>query len=213
MENAISFLFPLAVLVFSVVLHEVSHGYVANALGDPTAKYAGRLTLNPIPHIDPVGSILVPLASWFLGGFVIGWARPVPYDPRNIRLRNTEFGAALIGAAGPGVNIAIALIFGLVIRFTDLWQNAVGAAASPMLEIFVTITIVNLFLAIFNLIPIPPLDGSKVLFWLLPGEWWQLRQALEQYGFFILLFFIFALSNWIVPIVRAIFGAITGIPL
>ena len=113
-ENIMEFLFVIIILIMSVVIHEVSHGYAALALGDPTAKYEDRLTLNPISHLDPVGSVLVPLMGYFLGGFIIGWAKPVPFNPYN--LKNTRWGEALVAVAGPISNILIALIFGLIIR-------------------------------------------------------------------------------------------------
>lgn len=210
MDSAITILFQLAILIFSVVIHEVSHGLVANALGDPTAKYAGRLTLNPAKHLDPVGSVLVPLASFFLGGIIIGWARPVPYNPQNLRVRNQDVGSAIVGIAGPGANILVAVIFGLLVRSAGFWAGALGSAALPLLEIMTAIALINLVLAVFNLVPIPPLDGSKVLFSILPYQWQGLRLVLEQFGFIILLFFIFYFSHLILPVVSLLFRLITG---
>lgn len=148
-------IFQIIILIISVVLHEVAHGYMANYLGDPTARLAGRLTLNPISHIDLFGSILLPGLLVLSGTpFIIGYAKPVPYNPYNLR---GKYGEALVAFAGPGTNILLALIFGLLLRF--------GAAAmSPaIMWVFVTIVLVNLSLAIINLIPIPPIDGSKIL--------------------------------------------------
>ena len=147
-------IFSLVILIISVILHEVAHGYMANWLGDPTARLQGRLTLNPLSHIDPVGSILLPALLVFTHSpILIGYAKPVPYNPYNLPGKYDE-GCAF---AGPGTNIALALIFGLTIRFA-------GAALSPSLAgAFAIITYVNLALALFNLIPLPPLDGSKVL--------------------------------------------------
>jgi len=211
MESAITIAFQLAILIFSVVIHEVSHGLAANALGDPTAKYAGRLTLNPLPHLDPVGSVLVPLASFLLGGFIIGWAKPVPYNPAYLQMRNKELGSALVGAAGPASNVALAIIFGLLVRSAGAWAPAFGPAGGALVEIMTAIAVINLVLAVFNLVPIPPLDGSKVLFAALPAQAEGIRQMLEQYGFLILLFFIFYFSSWILPIVSFLFRTITGI--
>ncbi len=152
----------IVVLILSIVLHEVSHGYAANALGDPTARLAGRLSPNPIRHIDPVGSILVPALLFFSGtGLLFGWAKPVPYNPYN--LSNQRWGDAIVAAAGPLTNLLLALIFALILR---------GAGAldlSPsFLELAKYIVYINILLALFNSIPIPPLDGSKVLESILP---------------------------------------------
>lgn len=210
MENAIAVLFQLAILMFSVILHEVAHGFVAYALGDPTAKDAGRLTLNPVPHIDPVGSILLPLASFIMGGFIIGWARPVPYNPNYLQVKNRELGSAIVGAAGPATNLALALIFGLALRFSDVWVPLLGSAGGALASAAGMIVIINIGLAIFNLVPIPPLDGSKVLFALLPSGLESVREFLERFGFILLLVFIFYFSHWIVPVVRGLFRFLTG---
>lgn len=210
MENTIELIFQIIILVFSVVIHEVSHGYAALALGDHTAEDAGRLTLNPLKHIDPFGSVILPAFLAFLHAPVIGWARPVPYNPYN--LRNPKWGAAIVGAAGPLSNISLAVVFGLVVRFLSVGN--LGSASSFFLNFITiasTIAFVNLVLAIFNLVPIPPLDGSKVLFALLPYQWRGVQNFLERYGFFILLFFIFTLSQWILPVVLFLFHLITGV--
>lgn len=195
-------IFSIAILIMSVVIHEVSHGVVANALGDPTAKYAGRLTLNPIPHLDPVGSILLPFATFLIGGFIIGWAKPVPYNPAN--LSNQRWGPALVGAAGPGANILIALIFSLVLR------SFFPALPPSLAEVLSGIILINILLAIFNLVPIPPLDGSKVLFALLPLGAYRLQVLLEEYGFIFLILFIFFSWRWLLPIVFFVFRIFTG---
>jgi len=216
METAIGVIFQLAILIFSVVIHEVSHGLAANALGDPTAKYAGRLTLNPLKHLDPVGSFLVPLATFVIprlfgsGGFIIGWAKPVPYNPYNLKVKNMELGSAIVGAAGPLANITIAVVFGLLVRWAASSFSVLGSATLPIVEIMSTIVLVNLMLAVFNLLPIPPLDGSKLLFSILPDHWTSLRLFLERYGFILLLLFIFNFSGLILPIVTTLFRLITG---
>ena len=155
--QGIDFVFSVAVLIFSVVIHEVSHGYAANALGDSTAKHAGRLTLNPLPHLDLFGSLVLPLITYWAGGFIFGWAKPVPYNPYN--LSNQRWGPAIVAAAGPAANLLIALIFGLLIRIAPV----IGAPAGFM-SIATTIVFINILLAVFNFVPIPPLDGSKILF-------------------------------------------------
>ena len=206
------FIFLIAVFLISVVLHEVSHGVVANAMGDPTAKEAGRLTLNPIPHIDPIGSILVPgflilMANLSGGaGIIIGWAKPVPINTYN--LRDQKWGSFKVSLAGPGANLILALVFGLALRFLPL------AALPPAIPHFlVSIVFVNLLLALFNLLPIPPLDGSHLLFSVLPDSMRSVRMFLQQYGFFLLLIFIFFFFNWLVFLVRLLFSLIVGISL
>jgi len=203
-----SSIFGLIILIFSIVIHEVAHGAMAYWLGDATAKYAGRLTLNPIPHIDPVGSVFLPLILWATGSPVLfGWAKPVPYNPYN--LRDQKYGSALVGAAGPGSNLLLALLFGILIKIL--------AAYAPMSSALVTfigllsyIVLINIFLAIFNLVPIPPLDGSKILFALLPDSANNIKMFLEQWGMFLLLFFILYLSGIIMPIAQAVFNLLTG---
>lgn len=209
MENAIQLVFQIGILIFSVVLHEVSHGYAALALGDKTAHYAGRLTLNPIKHIDPMGSIILPLLFSLLGGPIFGWAKPVPYNPYN--LKNQKWGPALVGIAGPAANVAIALFFGILIRTLPLFSfGSADLFIFHFLGIARIIVLLNLVLALFNLIPIPPLDGSKVLFALLPYRWHGVQSFLERYGFFMLILFIFSFSQWLVPVVVFFFRLLTG---
>jgi len=190
----------------SVVLHEVSHGYAAYKMGDPTAKLAGRLTLNPLAHLDWMGSFLVPLLAYLSAGFMFGWAKPVPYNPYN--LRNQKYGDALVAVAGPISNLALALIFGIIFRYSALW----GLTNEIFLSACQTIILLNLVLAIFNLVPIPPLDGSKILFAFLPYRYIEFRRTLERYSFVFILFFIFFLWKLIVPLVFFLFSFITGIP-
>lgn len=153
-------IFLVVIIIMSAVVHEVMHGVAAERLGDPTARYAGRLTLNPIPHIDPVGSLLLPIMLALTHSpFFFAWAKPVPYNPYN--LRPGRFSEAIVAGAGPLSNLVIALLGGLVIR-----SHALTGAS----DIIFVIVLVNTMLCIFNLIPIPPLDGSKVLEALLPGS-------------------------------------------
>lgn len=199
------FLFIIIILIMSVVIHEVSHGYAALALGDPTAKYQGRLTLNPISHLDPIGSFFVPLIGYFAGGFIVGWAKPVPFNPYN--LRNQRWGEALVAVAGPISNIALAILFGLTIRFLPEYINI----SQSFLNLASSVVLINIILAIFNLIPIPPLDGSKILFAFLPYKWQTLRQSFERFG--LILVFIFILFIWQIMshIIGFIFTLLTGI--
>ena len=205
MFSGIEFLFAIAVLIMSVVIHEVSHGFSANALGDPTARLQGRLTLNPLKHLDPIGSIIVPAITYLVGGFIFGWARPVPYNPYN--LKNQKWGPGAVAAAGPLANILMAIIFGLIVRFGAANGFIVGA----FLEIIILIVFINIILAVFNLVPIPPLDGSKVLFAFLPYRWRSLQIFLEQYGFLLLLIFILFFWSIILPVVFGLFRLITGL--
>jgi|TARA_Y100000310_G_scaffold75933_1_gene72359 Zn-dependent protease len=157
------FIFIILILIFSIVIHEVSHGYAANSLGDPTARLAGRLTLNPLKHLDLMGSIIVPaILILTSAGFIFGWAKPVPYNPYN--LRNQRWGEAIVGGAGPAVNILIAIIFGLLIRF----GMEFGFVTASFIQIAGIVVFVNILLGLFNLIPFPPLDGSKVFASILP---------------------------------------------
>lgn len=203
-------IFFLLVLIFSVVIHEVSHGYAALRLGDRTAQDAGRLTLNPIPHVDVFGSILLPLFLVILQSpFLIGWAKPVPYNPYH--LRDQKWGPAMVGVAGPLANIGLAVVFGLLVRFLPSFADgASGAFILNFITIASTIAFLNLVLAFFNLVPIPPLDGSKVLFSILPSSWRSVQFFLEQYGIFLLLLFIFFFAQWILPIVFFFFRLIAG---
>jgi len=199
----ISFLFTIIILIMSVVIHEVSHGYAAYLMGDSTAKNAGRLTLNPLAHLDLMGSLIVPLIAYFSAGFMFGWAKPVPYNPYN--LKNQKHGDAIVAVAGPASNLLVALIFGLAIRF-DLLIGATNFVMAVQM-----IVIINLILAVFNLLPVPPLDGSKILFSFLPYRYIEFRQNLERYSLFILLFIIFFLWKSLFPFILFLFSLITGL--
>lgn len=198
-----TFAFQIAILIFSIVIHEVAHGYAASYLGDQTAKYQGRLTLNPLKHLDPFGSLLVPLLSYQLGGFIIGWAKPVPYNPHN--LRPGRWSEAIVAGAGPLSNLSIALIFGLMLRFAQ------DAGNQAFLEITTLVVFINIVLAVFNMIPVPPLDGSKILFALFPASFAGLRAFFERYGLILLVLVILFVWKLILPLVLAIFSLITGI--
>lgn len=205
-QQVLAFVFQIAILIMSVVVHEVSHGFMAYALGDHTAKYAGRLTLNPVRHLDMFGSILIPALTYLAGGFIFGWAKPVPYNPYN--LRDQKWGPGLVAAAGPLSNVLLAVLFGLVIRAGGFLPPAL---ADAFIEIAVMIVLINLILAVFNCVPIPPLDGSKVLFAFLPHDWDTVRIFLEQYGFFLLLIFIFFFFRLLFPVITFLFQLLTGL--
>ncbi len=201
--------FVIAVIMLSAVIHEVMHGYAADKLGDPTARYAGRLTLNPIVHLDPFGSVILPLMLSLSGSPIFfGWAKPVPYNPYNLT-KAPKWGEAIVAAAGPLSNFAIALLTALIIR-----AQIFGAELSSVLFVVV---VTNVMLGIFNLIPIPPLDGSKILSALLPLglriQYDQLRAHLEHnplMGFGIVILFILVLGGSFGAFVYSIARAIAG---
>jgi len=187
----------LIAIFIAIVLHEVAHGYMALRLGDPTARNLGRLTLNPLAHIDPIGTILVPVILAVMGAPLFGWAKPVPINPRNFR--NPFRGMLFVALAGPGTNIALALAAAIVGRLlllmvppslyeTLMYAGTLSFGTNLLTSLFTLLgyfVIFNLFLAGLNLIPIPPLDGSRVLTYFLPTEGRRIMLSLERYGFFI----------------------------
>lgn len=205
--DATNAIFYIAILIMSVVIHEVSHGFVAEYFGDDTARNAGRLTLNPIRHIDLFGSIFLPAILVLTNSpFLFGWAKPVPYNPNN--LSDRKWGTIAVAVAGVFSNFVVAIIFGIIIRLTF------GMALSlPSGFYFITsaIVIVNLALGIFNLVPIPPLDGSKILFSFLPESAFSFILAYEQYSLILLLAFIVFFSDYLYPILGFLFHLITGL--
>jgi len=190
------------VLLFSVIVHEVAHGYVALLNGDPTAKMLGRITLNPVPHIDPVGTIFLPLVLYIANLPIIGMAKPVPVNPLNFR--NYRWGEFAVSAAGPVSNLVLAALFALVLRLGI--QNP-GLLA--MAQIGVSI---NILLTLFNLIPIPPLDGSHILAILLPRELARLYAYLQPVGFILILilFYTGVMSAILMPLYRRIAFLLLG---
>ena len=183
----------IAVLVFSVIIHEVAHGYVAYRLGDPTARDAKRLTLNPLPHIDLMGSILLPLFLVIIKSPVLlGWAKPVPFNPRYFR--DVKKGVMLVGLAGPASNLILAAAAGLILRILP-FEGIIGYLLAQL-------CVVNVILALFNLIPIPPLDGSRVVIGFLPSPMITGYLKLEPYGFLIIfgLLYLGVLDNILIPI-------------
>lgn len=212
----IDIIFGLVVLIFSIVLHEVAHGYMANWLGDPTARLAGRLTLNPVSHIDIVGSIILPALLLITHApILIGYAKPVPYNPYNLRGR---YGEGMVAFAGPGTNILLAVFFGFLIRFS-------GAQLGPdLISAFAIIVYINMLLALFNLLPVPPLDGSKVLSTLLgmispslERGYDTFRLNFERLGIFsgvlIIMLFFYLLAPYFSVVLIKLFTLLTGASL
>ncbi len=182
-------IFQIVILLFSVVIHEVSHGFVAEYLGDPTARIAGRLTLNPIKHLDPFGSFLLPVLLIISHSpIVLGWAKPVPYNPSRL-VKDYKYGPLKVALAGPAANLLIALVFGLLLRFT--YHISVPFAGLLGIVVFL-----NILLAIFNLMPIPPLDGSKILTVLLPPKYSLYVQRVGSIGIFFILLFLLYLGGF-----------------
>jgi len=203
--NFILVIFQLVVILYSIILHEISHGFMALKLGDDTALKMGRLSLNPLKHLDPVGSVFLPILLYLStqGRFIFGWAKPVPYNP--MLLKNPRRDSALLALAGPVANFTLALIFGLPLRLISYWPTL-----SFLAPFFSVIVSYNLILAVFNLIPFPPLDGSKILFYFLRISY-QTEIMLESYSWlFLLIIFLFGFSFLALP-VSWLFHLITGL--
>lgn len=194
-------LFYFLVIVPSAIIHEYAHGFMADKLGDPTARYAGRLTLNPKAHIDPWGTILMPVLLSVLtaGKFLFAYAKPVPYNPYN--LKNQKWGPALVAVAGPMSNFLLAFSFALLIRVLPL---------SNLTQFLYIIVYANVLLLVFNLVPIPPLDGSKILYALLPSGSEKIIYFLEKNSFIILLVFVLFFFNLIFPIIQFLVRFLVG---
>jgi len=178
-------------IIIAITFHEVAHGYVAYRLGDPTAKLLGRLTLDPLKHIDPVGTILVPLVLYAVGGIPFGWAKPVPIGVRNFKNPRRDMG--LTGVAGPLTNLALAIVSAILLRFVLVPLGSVipeGVFLGFLKLLYASVQI-NIILAAFNLIPVPPLDGSRVLAALVPRHIANRIDELERYGIIIVMILIF----------------------
>jgi Zn-dependent protease len=192
-------IFILIVLYFSIVIHEIAHGSCALILGDDTAKREGRLTLNPIAHIDPIGTILLPLTLFILNLPVFGWAKPVPVNPYNFKDRKK--GIILVSLAGPLTNLLIAIFFSLLAGFNF---------PRATIEFFEIISVYNFSWAFFNSLPFPPLDGFHILYQILPDRFFQIKFFLLQYGFLILLILIFFGLNPIFSFSEFLFNLISN---
>lgn len=201
-------IFQIVILVFAVIIHEVSHGVVALSLGDPTAKLSGRLTLNPIPHIDIYGSIILPLLMGLASGgaFVFGYAKPVPFNP--YLLRDQKWAPALVALAGPASNLALAILLGIFYRIATVFADIPAEVG----QLFVIAVVINIVLAVFNSVPIPPLDGSKIIAPLLPDKFLrsEFYAVLEQQGMWIVLIFVFFGFGLISPIIYGLANLILG---
>jgi len=204
-QSLIFNIFRVVVLLYSVVLHELAHGLAARAMGDTTAERAGRLTLNPFPHLDLFGSIILPFLTVYFGGFMFGYAKPVPYDPGS--LNDRAYGPAKVALAGPAVNLTLAILFGLSMRFF-------GPLMSPILLDMVGLIVwINLILAVFNLMPIPPLDGHWLLMTFLPARYHTLKVALYRYQWVLLAVCIFVVFPALASLLMRVFALLTGHPL
>jgi len=194
-------------ILIAIISHEVAHGYAAYKLGDPTAKLSGRLTFNPLPHIDPVGTILIPVALIFFGSPVLfGWAKPVPINPSYLRRKNALL---IVSVAGVAMNLVLAVASALILKFVGILPLFLAAPLSSMLYYSI---VINVVLMVFNLIPIPPLDGGHILEELLPIEQKITLMKIEPYGLIIIMVLLFsgALDGIIYPIVRSIIQILTG---
>jgi len=199
--DTIQLIFYVLVIIPSAILHEYAHGWTADRLGDSTPRLAGRLTLNPIPHIDLWGTVLLPFGLFFLtsGSFLFAYAKPVPYNP--LALRFQRWGSAAVGVAGPAANLIVAFGLGLLIRFLGF---------SSFTSFLSIVVYANIMLALFNLIPVPPLDGSKLLYALLPDRWYQFKILLERYSLVMLIVVVFFLSQWLTPLINFVFNLAVG---
>ena len=198
----------LLVLLFSLTVHESAHAWTANRLGDPTARRLGRISLNPVVHIDPIGTVLLPLVAFMAGGLIFGWAKPVPVNPRNLVNPRRDF--LMIAAAGPASNVLLATAASLLMRVGPAGAAASGGIASVLFDVGFMVIQLNLLLAVFNMIPIPPLDGGNVLAGLLPGPLADgYDRVVRPYGFMILL--VLMMTGTLYDLIIPPFGVLSGL--
>lgn len=196
-------------VIFAITLHEVAHGLVASRLGDQTARLSGRLSLNPIKHIDPMGTVVLPLIMLALGGIIFGWAKPVPVDWRN--LRNPKRDMAWVAVAGPAANFIMMLLWAVFAKIAITFGEVFQGFAEPMLYMAMAGVTINIVLMVLNLLPIPPLDGSRVVSSLLPPHLAVKYNRIEPYGLIILLvLFVTGFLGWLLwPVITGIHDFIT----
>ena len=203
MDSLLMPIFYIIVILYSVTIHEVSHGLMANSLGDPTAKNLGRLSLNPIKHLDLFGSIILPLVLFLTTGFAFGYAKPVPYNPNN--LNDRKYGPVKVALAGPLSNFILALLFGLILRFMpDVFSS------SLVPELFSRIVLLNLVLGVFNMFPIPPLDGHWLLMAFLPPSMDNVKVYIYKNSFILFPIFLILFMMFVSPSIFWLFRFITG---
>lgn len=205
MDSTLTSIFQLIVLLFSVVVHEVAHGAMAESLGDDTARHMGRMTLNPLKHLDLFGSVLLPFLLLLIRSpFIFGYAKPVPYNPSN--LRDKQYGPAKVALAGPATNIVLAVLAAVTVRIM-----IVLGVSQLAIQLVAYVVVVNLILALFNLIPIPPLDGHWLLMTFLPVRFMALRQFLYRNSLLLLVVIILFILPLLFPVVGLAFKFLTGL--